>query len=233
MNFHSCLFLLFALLACGGAVAMVLSSDVVRTAVHLIISLIGAGGLFFLAGSEFVGAMQLMVYVGGTLVLLIFGVMLTAHGPFANAQASGGEWVTALVVGGFLFAAALVPALFSVPAWSGAALAAAEKAKLEAAKRTETAKDAATNVASAKSTERSGSEASASAMERKMVSRSTEMGAALVGVRADRLRPGATPQEIRGLSGYLLPFELISLYLLAVLIGAAYLARAKRRPRPA
>lgn len=220
MNFHSCLFLLFALLACGGAVAMVLSSDVVRTAVHLIISLIGAGGLFFLAGSEFVGAMQLLVYVGGTLVLLIFGVMLTAHGPFANAQASGGEWILALVVGGFLFAAALVPALFSVPAWSGAALAAAEKLKVEAAKQAETA--AATPQGTA-----------AKPVERKSASRSTEMGAALVGVRADRLRPGATPQEIRGLSGYLLPFELISLYLLAVLIGAAYLARAKRRPRAA
>ena len=36
-------------------------------------------GLFFLAGSDFVGAMQLLIYVGGTLVLLIFGVMLTAQ----------------------------------------------------------------------------------------------------------------------------------------------------------
>ncbi len=34
------------------------------------------------------------------------------------------------------------------------------------------------------------------------------------------------------LSGYLLPFEIVSVHLLVVLIGAAYLARAKRRVRP-
>ena len=38
-------------------------------------------GLFFLAGADFIGAMQLLIYVGGTLVLLMFGVMLTAQEP--------------------------------------------------------------------------------------------------------------------------------------------------------
>ena len=55
-------------------------------AFYLVLSLGSTAGLFFLAGAEFVGAMQLMIYVGGTLVLLIFGVMLTAQKDFINKQ---------------------------------------------------------------------------------------------------------------------------------------------------
>ena len=76
LNPHSLAFLLFALLACGFAIAVVLTSNIVRMAFYLTLSLGATSGLFFLAGAEFVGAMQLLIYVGGTLVLLIFGVML-------------------------------------------------------------------------------------------------------------------------------------------------------------
>ena len=44
--------------------------------------------------------MQLMIYVGGTLVLLIFGVMLTAQGPFISMKTGGGDWVVALLLSG-------------------------------------------------------------------------------------------------------------------------------------
>jgi NADH:ubiquinone oxidoreductase subunit 6 (subunit J) len=43
-------------------------------AFYLVRSLAATAGLFFLAGADFVGAMQIMIYVGGTLVLLFFGV---------------------------------------------------------------------------------------------------------------------------------------------------------------
>ncbi|MFM8705564.1 MAG: NADH-quinone oxidoreductase subunit J, partial [Planctomycetia bacterium] len=69
INFHTLLFLLFAGLACGFAVGVVLADNVVRMAFYLVLSLGATAGLFFLAGAEFVGAMQLMIYVGGTLVL--------------------------------------------------------------------------------------------------------------------------------------------------------------------
>jgi len=54
---------------------------------------------------------------------------------------------------------------------------------------------------------------------------------ALVGVRVDE-PPAGTP--VGGRVGYMLPFEIVSVHLLVVLVGAAYLARAKRRrtPRP-
>ena len=91
---------LLVVLAAGGAVAVVVSGNIVRMAFYLILSLGAVAGLFFLAGVEFLGAMQLMIYVGGTLVLLVFGVMLTGQGPFANLKTGGGQWVLAAVVGG-------------------------------------------------------------------------------------------------------------------------------------
>jgi NADH-quinone oxidoreductase subunit J len=61
--------------------------------------------------------MQLMIYVGGTLVLLIFGVMLTAQERFISMKTGAGEWVTGLVVGGMLLVLLLRTA-FSVPSWN-------------------------------------------------------------------------------------------------------------------
>ena len=69
------------------------------------------------AGAEFVGAMQLLIYVGGTLVLLIFGVMLTAQARFISMKTSGAEWVMAAVVGVSLLGM-LIPAGFGVETWN-------------------------------------------------------------------------------------------------------------------
>ena len=74
-DWYAFVFLLFALLACVFAAAVLFTSNIVRMAFYLTLSLGATAGLFFLAGAEFIGAMQLMIYVGGTLVLLIFGVM--------------------------------------------------------------------------------------------------------------------------------------------------------------
>jgi NADH-quinone oxidoreductase subunit J len=57
------------------------------------------------------------------------------------------------------------------------------------------------------------------------------VGEALLGVRVDALQK-PDPTQRAGMSGYLLPFEIVSVHLLVVLIGAAYLARARRRARP-
>jgi len=116
LNWHSIAFLLFALVACGFAVAVVMTSNIVRMAFYLTLCLGATAGLFFLAGAEFVGAMQLMIYVGGTLVLLIFGVMLTAQARFISMQTSGAEWVMAAILGGSLFLVLLQSGL-GVKSW--------------------------------------------------------------------------------------------------------------------
>jgi len=146
---------------------------------------------FFLAGADFIGAMQLLIYVGGTLVLLVFGVMLTAQSPFINMKTPSGDWILAAVVGGALLTVLIINAV-GLPEW-----------RAGPAKETAVAAEPTATVV------RQG----------------------LLGLRVDDLtaRPNGSNS---GLAGYMLPFEIVSVHLLVVLIGAAYLARAKRRSRP-
>lgn len=182
-------FLLFATVACVFALAVVFSSNIVRMAFYLVISLSATAGLFFLAGADFVGAMQIMIYVGGTLVLLIFGVMLTAQSPFIKMKTRGGDWLLAALGGGSLLAV-LVATAFSVRAWEAMSY---EQAQDQVAPRT-----------------------------------ATRIGMAVLGARVDKAEQ-PNEQLRAGMSGYLLPFEIVAVHLLVVLVGAAYLARPKRR----
>src|SRR5207245_9912002 len=81
------------------AIMVVVTQNIVRAAVWLLFTLVGTCGLYFLLGADFVGATQLIVYVGGTLVLVVFGVMLTAQGPFITMKSGAGEWAVVTVVG--------------------------------------------------------------------------------------------------------------------------------------
>lgn len=215
LNWYSVFFLLFALVACGFAVAVVLSSNIVRMAFYLIISLGATAGLFFLAGADFVGAMQLLIYVGGTLVLLVFGVMLTAQSPFVSLKTRGGDWILACVLSGCLLAI-LLPAAFGVDGWRNVPVRADE------------------HVPGTKSHAPESDVALAQKEVAPVVARNTaaRIGMGMLGARVDKLedRP---PELLGGMSGYLLPFEIVSVHLLVVLIGAAYLARTKRRRSPA
>lgn len=186
INWHSCFFLLFALAACVSAIAVVVTTNIVRMACFLVASLAAVAGLFFLAGADFLGAVQLMVYVGGTMVLLVFGVMLTARGPFVSMKTGGGQWIMAVIIGGSLLAVLLQTA-FSIPDWKPTASHADQAAPTAA-----------------------------------------PLGLGLMGIRVDQLDQ-PDPVLRGGMSGHLLAFEIISIHLVVVLVGAAYLARAKRR----
>src|SRR5436190_2245362 len=117
INWQSFFFLLFAAVACVFGIAVVVTANVVRMAFYLILSLGATAGLFFIAGADFVGAMQLMIYVGGTLILLVFGVMLTAQGPFVSMKTRGGEWIVSAAAGSALLIVLLQVAV-SVPDWN-------------------------------------------------------------------------------------------------------------------
>src|SRR3954465_2960053 len=92
------LFYLFAVMAGGSAIAIVISRNIVRTAVALLFTLAGVAGLYFLLNAEFLAAVQLVVYAGGTLILIIFGVMLTTKSPFSRFEPKAGEVAVALTV---------------------------------------------------------------------------------------------------------------------------------------
>lgn len=194
MNVADLLFWLFAAATCGGAIGVVLSQNVVRMAFWLMVSLGSVAGLFFLLSADFLGAAQLLIYVGGTVVLLIFGVMLTASGPYLKLETRPTEVLLGLAAGVGL----LGVLVYSVGAVNW---------KTVAAKLPEP-----------------GPVAAVAGRTGEIVSSETgqsvkPLGLALLGVRADH------PER----PGYLLPFEVISVHLLIVLIGAGYLARAKRR----
>lgn len=191
---NSFFFLLLAAIAGVFAVAVVVSGNIVRMACYLIVSLAAVAGLFFVAGANFVGATQIMVYVGGTMVLLVFGVMLTARGPFVSMKTGGGQWILAVILGGALFAT-LIQAAFSIPGWSTP----------------------------------SGTKENTASMLQDMAPEVEQIGLGLMGVRADKIGRDKKDLAANGMSGYLLPFEVISIHLVVVLVGAAFLARARRR----
>jgi NADH-quinone oxidoreductase subunit J len=204
--FQELLFWLVAGITGGSAIMVVVTQNIVRAAAWLLFTLAGASAVYFLLAADFVGATQLIVYVGGTLVLVVFGVMLTAQGPFVTMRSGPGEWAVATVVGLLLFG--VLAGTTTLAHWPTK-----DPAEVDAGDSTTT----------------------------------QQLGLAFLGVRQ------ATPQgNITGLtdarnrpipdpvthqivtprrqqSAYLLPFEIISVHLTVVLIGAAYLARAKRR----
>src|SRR6266513_2993833 len=99
------LFYIFALMAGGSAVGMVLSRNIVRMAVCLLFALVGVAGLYFLLDAEFLAAVQLVIYAGGTLILIIFGVMLTSKSPFSRFEPKLAEIIIALSLGSILLVA--------------------------------------------------------------------------------------------------------------------------------
>jgi NADH-quinone oxidoreductase subunit J len=68
---------LFAFLVLGGSLLCVWERSVVRSAFCLVATFGGTAGLFLLLGSDFLAMSQILIYVGGILALILFGVMLT------------------------------------------------------------------------------------------------------------------------------------------------------------
>jgi NADH-quinone oxidoreductase subunit J len=82
-------FWIFAATAVGPALALLLTRDIVRQAFWLLLSLSGFAGLYLCLGADFLGFTQVIVYIGGILVLFLFGVMLTHKGDVPLKEESG------------------------------------------------------------------------------------------------------------------------------------------------
>jgi NADH-quinone oxidoreductase subunit J len=77
MTPEAAIFYVFAAVTVGSAAVVVLARSLIYSAFALLFTFFGVGGLYLLLGADFLAATQLLVYVGGILVLLLFGVMLT------------------------------------------------------------------------------------------------------------------------------------------------------------
>ncbi len=99
-------FALLALLTLGSAAVVALARDVVHSVVALLGTLVGVAGLDLLLAADFLAAVEVMVYAGGTLVLFLFAAMLTARTDRAASSSVPpsrrlARYATLLLVAGF------------------------------------------------------------------------------------------------------------------------------------
>ena len=154
-------FYLLAGLAVIGAAGVAFSRNVIYSALSLMASFMGVAGIYVILGADFVAGVQVLIYVGGVLVLTLFAVMLTANiqNVAVSNRSVGSGWAVVIVAGTF----AVLLRAFAGASWRAADLAATEPSTYA-------------------------------------------VGDALLGQ-------------------YLLPFEVASIVLLAVLVGAVVLSR--------
>ncbi len=102
-------FYLLAALTVLGAAGVALSRNILYSAIGLLMALLGAGALYVFLSADFVAVTQLLVYIGGVLVLILFAVMLTNRITEVNvSNASFG------LFGGVLLFASAAPVLLTV-----------------------------------------------------------------------------------------------------------------------
>ena len=91
-------FYIISAIILGGALAMVTSKSLVRSIIWMVVSFIGVGALFVSLGAEFVGAVQIMVYAGGIVVLFLFVIMLVNIGEIQRMEYLQRQWLPATLL---------------------------------------------------------------------------------------------------------------------------------------
>ncbi|HET7152826.1 MAG TPA: NADH-quinone oxidoreductase subunit J [Candidatus Kapabacteria bacterium] len=77
MNLYDIAFYVFAALTVVSAIITVTTKNIIYAAFALMFAFFGVAGIYALLNADFLAVTQILVYVGGILVLLVFGVMLT------------------------------------------------------------------------------------------------------------------------------------------------------------
>lgn len=164
MNFFDIAFYALAALTVVSALILVFSKNVIYSAVGLLFAFFGVAGIYVLLAADFVAVVQILVYVGGILILLVFGVMLTQRITNIEMRTGTLQLLPALVVvAGVL--AVLLRMVYKTP-WVSYAPA--------------------------------------------------------------EFNPTSAKLGTHFMTDYLIPFEIVSVLLLAALIGAAFIARKER-----
>ena len=77
MDTFDIVFYVFAVITVVSAFVVVFSRNIMYAAFSLLFTFFGVAGLYVLLSADFLAVTQILIYVGGILVLLLFGVMLT------------------------------------------------------------------------------------------------------------------------------------------------------------
>ena len=101
MSLSVFLFYVFAVLTVGSAAVVAFSSNIVYSAFALMGAFLGVAAMYVFLAADFVAAAQVLIYIGGILVLILFAVMLTHRiGDVEISNRAVGRIPALLVVGG-------------------------------------------------------------------------------------------------------------------------------------
>jgi NADH-quinone oxidoreductase subunit J len=105
-------FIVIAILTLAGALAAASLRKLIHAALCLVVAFVGIAAFFFLLGAEFVGLVQIFVYVGAVAVLIVFTILLTRH---TDENIGGFKWagvvIAVAVFSGLLWAILQTPSL--------------------------------------------------------------------------------------------------------------------------
>lgn len=119
MNLYDFVFYVFAAIVLISGFLVVTTRNIVYSAFYLLFTLFGVAGLYVLLGADFLAVVQIVVYVGGILILILFGVMLTNK--ITNVQIKTGTMqIIPAVIGALGVAGLLVYSLFNTRWKTGA-----------------------------------------------------------------------------------------------------------------
>jgi NADH-quinone oxidoreductase subunit J len=96
-------FVILSAIALIGAVGVVASRNLFRSALFLVLSFVGVAGMYILLEAEFLAMVQLLVYVGAISILIIFAIMLSRRMMAADERALNEQWLIGLLVAAGLF----------------------------------------------------------------------------------------------------------------------------------
>lgn len=72
-------FLALVILTCGSGLAMLITRNILHAALAMFMCMLGLAGLYVIAYADVMAVSHLMIYVGGVLILILFGIMLTTQ----------------------------------------------------------------------------------------------------------------------------------------------------------
>jgi len=104
MTVSHIVFIILSLVALGGAAGVVVTRNLFRSALFLVLSFVGVAGFYILLEVEILAMIQLLVYVGAISILIIFAIMLSRQIMSPEFKARNEQWLGGLVVAVALFA---------------------------------------------------------------------------------------------------------------------------------
>jgi NADH-quinone oxidoreductase subunit J len=113
---NSVAFLVIAIITLSGALAAATLRKLIHAALCLVIAFVGVAASFFLLGAEFVGLVQIFVYVGAVAVLIVFTILLTRREVNGIRGINWGGAIVALAVFGGLLWTILKTKSLAIPA---------------------------------------------------------------------------------------------------------------------